>query len=72
MFTTVCLRVPSAYLLAYLTRCEAWPNGRPEALAASLLFTWVSGAVISYFAFKRGKWRRNLESQQAAQEAAQQ
>ena len=70
MFTTVCLRVPSAYLLAYLTRCEAWPNGRPEALAASLLFTWVSGAVISYFAFKRGKWRRTLEAQQAAQDAA--
>lgn len=70
MFTTVCLRVPSAYLLTYLTRCEAWPNGRPEALAASLLFTWVSGAVISYFAFKRGKWRRTLEVQQAAQDAA--
>lgn len=70
MFTTVCLRVPSAYLLAYLTRCPEWPNGRPEALAASMLFTWVSGSVISYFAFKRGKWRRNLERQHAAQEAA--
>jgi len=69
MFTTVCLRVPSAYLLAYLTRCEEWPNGRPEALAASLLFTWVCGAVISYFAFKRGKWRKQLDAQAAADTA---
>ena len=70
MFTTICLRVPSAYILAYLTRCPEWPNGRPEALAASLLFTWVSGSILSYFAFKKGKWRKKLEHQQAAQDAA--
>ena len=58
MFTTIGLRVPSAYLFAWLTRCEAWPNGRPEALSASLLLCWVMGAAISAVAYRRGKWRK--------------
>ena len=60
LFTTICLRVPVAYALAWMTRCEAWPNGRPEALSVSLLIPWVMGAVISAIAFRRGSWRRKL------------
>ena len=60
LFTTIFMRVPVAYALAYLTRCEAWPNGRPEALSVSLLVPWVMGAVISYIAFRRGSWRKRL------------
>lgn len=60
MFTTIILRVPSAYILAWLSRCEEWPNGRPEALSASLLLCWVLGAVINAVAYRRGKWRRVL------------
>ena len=30
--TTILLRVPVAYTLAYLTRCSEYPHGRPEAL----------------------------------------
>ena len=65
MFTTIGLRVPVAYLLAWLTRCPEWPNGRPEALSISLLVPWVLGAVISAIAFRRGKWRENLTEQTA-------
>lgn len=60
MFTTIGLRVPSAYLFAWLTRCELWPNGRPEALSASLLLCWVMGAAISAVAYRRGRWRKAL------------
>ena len=69
MFTTIGIRVPSAYIFAYLTRCEAWPNGRPEALAASLLVTWALGALLNYIAYRKGKWRKNLEAQMAADAA---
>jgi len=60
LFTTIVLRVPVAYTLAWLTRCEAWPNGRPEALSVSLLVPWVMGAVISAIVFRRGSWRRKM------------
>ena len=63
LFTTVCLRVPLAYLLAWLTRSEAWPNGAPEALFSSLLLSWVLGAAITAVAFRRGGWRRELAAQ---------
>ena len=58
MFTTVVLRIPVAYGLAYLTRCPEYPNGRPEALFCSLLVAWTMGAVVSYIVFRRGNWRR--------------
>ncbi|MDE7221340.1 MAG: MATE family efflux transporter [Oscillospiraceae bacterium] len=62
LFTTICLRVPLAYTLAWLTRCEEWPNGRPEALFISLLVPWVLGAVVSAVAYRRGGWRKALSA----------
>jgi len=58
MFTTIVLRIPVAYSLAYLTRGEGFPNGRPEALFTSLLISWSMGALITFLFFKRGKWRQ--------------
>ena len=57
MITTVALRVPTAYLLAYLTRSETWPNGHPDALFVSLVTSWVIGAVLTYLWYRRGKWK---------------
>ena len=58
MFTTVAFRVPVAYGLAYLTRSATWPNGSPDALFFSLLCSWVLGSIITYFWYRRGKWRQ--------------
>ena len=58
MLTTIVLRIPVAYGLAYLTRCEAYPNGRPEALFGSLLFSWAMGMVLSAVVYRYGSWRR--------------
>lgn len=57
-FTTIVIRVPLAYIFAYLTRSTGYPHGRPESLFASLLVAWLMGALINTVAFKRGKWRR--------------
>ena len=57
LITTVALRVPIAYILAFLTRSEAWPNGSPDALYISLLVSWVLGAVMTYAWYRRGTWK---------------
>ena len=58
LFTTIILRIPVAYGLAYLTRCDQYPKGRPDALFISLLLSWSMGALISFLVFRRGKWRK--------------
>lgn len=57
---TIVVRLPLAYLLAWLTRSEAWPKGNPEALFASLLISWLLGMAMTVFAYKRGAWKRRL------------
>ena len=58
IITTIVLRVPLAYIMANMTHSEAWPNGHPFALSASLLTSWVMGAVISIVVYARGKWKK--------------
>ena len=58
--TTVLLRVPVAYVLAYFSRSEAFPHGHPFALSISLLVAWVSGMLISIVAYKRSKVRQTV------------
>ena len=59
---TVVLRMPLAYLTAYLTRSEQWPNGQPIALFGSLLISWVVGMVLSIVTYRMKFWRRKLGS----------
>jgi len=58
--TTVLLRVPVAYILAYFSRSEAFPTGHPFALSISLLVSWSMGMVISIVAYKRSKIRQTI------------
>ena len=58
--STVVLRIPVAYLIAYLTRSEAWPNGHPFALSVSLLVSWTVGMILSVVAFRWGKTRKQI------------
>ena len=58
LITTVVVRVPIAYGIAYLTRSEAYPTGRPESVFISLLMSWTIGAIITIIFFKKGKWRK--------------
>ncbi|MGB4450600.1 MAG: MATE family efflux transporter [Tepidanaerobacteraceae bacterium] len=65
LITTIFLRVPTAYGLAYLTRSPQYPNGRPESLFVSLLIAWVLGAAITFFFYKKGDWRNKALLQNA-------
>ena len=60
IISTVFLRVPVAYAMAYFTASEAWPHGHPFSLSASLLISWVLGAVMSCVVFKKGKWKKTM------------
>lgn len=58
LITTVVLRVPVAYGIAYLTRSDLYPTGRPESTFISLVVSWTLGAIITTIFFKKGKWRK--------------
>ena len=60
MIQTILLRVPFAYLVAYLTRSPEFPHGAPIALFGSMMFSWVVGMLISIFAFRMGKWKNKI------------
>ena len=59
---TIVLRVPIAYLIAWLTRSPEFPHGNPIALFGSLMISWTIGMIISIVVFKKGKWRNKLPS----------
>ena len=63
IISTVLLRVPTAYIVAYFSRTSEFPHGQPYALFLSLLISWVLGMVISIIAFRFGKWKKKMKSQ---------
>lgn len=58
MITTVVLRVPLAYGLAFLTRTPELPNGRYQVLWISLLVCWCMGALLTFLFYKKGNWKK--------------
>ena len=60
MLSTVALRIPVAYVMAYFTRSAEYPNGHPFALSVSLLVSWTMGMVITILAYKRSKVRQTI------------
>lgn len=63
LITTVGIRIPMAYSLAYLTRSSAYPNGRPESMFISLLIVWVMGSLINTYFYRRGNWRKKAHKE---------
>ncbi len=55
--TTVLIRIPVAYGIAYITRSEAAPGGDSACIFISLLISWVLGALITMLFYKLGKWK---------------
>ena len=60
ILSTVLLRVPIAYVLAYFTKSVEFPNGHPFSLSVSLLASWTLGMVISIVAYKLSKVRKTI------------
>ena len=60
LITTVAIRVPIAYGIAFLTRSAQYPNGRQECVFISLLVSWLMGAILTSIFYVKGKWKKNL------------
>jgi len=60
IISTIIIRVPTAYIAAYLTRSPEFPHGKPIALFGSLMFSWVMGMIISIVVFSIGKWKKKM------------
>jgi len=60
LISVVVLRVPVAYGIAYLTRSDLFPTGRPESTFISLLVSWTLGALITLVVYKKGIWREKM------------
>jgi len=57
IFTTVIVRVPLAYAIAFATRTPEMPTGNYRATFISLLVSWLMGALITTIIYKRKKWK---------------
>ena len=58
IIATIIIRMPLAYGLAFLTRSAELPSGSPDSLFISLLISWLSGAVLTSLAYRRGAWKK--------------
>ena len=58
--STILIRVPTAYLLAHLTKTSDFPHGQPIALFGSLMISWVLGMVLSIIVYSVGKWKKKM------------
>ncbi|MBQ6697080.1 MAG: MATE family efflux transporter [Lachnospiraceae bacterium] len=58
IFTTVVVRIPVAYGIAYLTTSAAYPNGRQECIFISLLCSWLMGALVTTLFYLSGRWKK--------------
>ena len=57
IFTTVIVRVPLAYAIAFATRTPEMPTGNYRATFVSLLISWLMGALVTLIVYKRKKWK---------------
>ena len=60
IIVTVVIRMPIAYVWAFVSKSAEFPNGNPMCLYGSLLIAWLCGCAISVFFYFRGKWRSRL------------
>jgi len=58
LITTVAIRVPVAYIWAWLTKSPDFPNGHYSAIFGSLLTSWTLGALITIYFYRKGAWRK--------------
>ncbi|MBR4085620.1 MAG: MATE family efflux transporter [Lachnospiraceae bacterium] len=60
LFTTIVVRLPIAYGIAWLTRSAEFPNGRQECIFISLLCAWLMGAIVTAILYLRGGWKKKI------------
>lgn len=59
LITTIAIRIPVAYGIAYLTSPDGnLKHGRSECIQISLLCTWVLGAILTFIFYRIGRWKK--------------
>lgn len=58
LITTVGIRVPIAYGISWLTTTPELPHGNSDCIYISMLISWLLGAAVTYFFYRRGKWKQ--------------
>ena len=66
IISTIFLRIPTAYLMAWITTSEAWPKGHPVSIFTSLLVSWTLGMVITIIVYRMGRWKKKMYASAAA------
>lgn len=61
LLTTVVVRVPIAYGIAWFTRSAALPHGRQECVFISLLCAWLFGALTTTICYRKGRWKKKAQ-----------
>ncbi len=60
IITTVVVRMPIAYIWAYLSKSPVNPNGDPVCLYGSLLISWLFGCLATVFVYRKGTWKKKI------------
>ncbi len=63
IITTIIIRVPTAYIIAYFSRTPEFPHGQPFALFTSLMISWALGMLITLTVYRIGKWKEKMHNQ---------
>lgn len=58
LITTIAIRIPLAYGIAYFTRSPELPNGDYRCLFISLLTCWLLGAAFTVIVYLKGNWKK--------------
>lgn len=67
LFTTIIVRIPVAYGIAYFTRSQEYPIGRQECIFISLLCSWLLGALITAIMYRSGRWKKKAIQKNASE-----
>ena len=58
IFTSVIVRVPIAYMWAWLSKSDKYPSSSPDSLYVSLLIAWIVGFITTLIVYRKGNWKR--------------
>ena len=60
IISNIILRIPLAYIFAYLTANEAYPHGAPISTFGSLVLSWTIGMVMTIIVYRRKRWQLKM------------
>ncbi|MBQ1468154.1 MAG: MATE family efflux transporter [Solobacterium sp.] len=61
LLSSVLVRVPLAYIMVGMTRTPELPQGDFFMMSRSMLISWILGALMTIFMYRRGKWRTKFD-----------